>query len=606
MGKLAILAAATISLIAFLFQRTSQTVSIETTTRSATSQYDTQSRALAEKGRKLVIAHWAAMAGTATTRPFNARTIDGGNLSIVDFTRNGNLLDFTVRGEYERHVHEIRTSLRWQNFNIFGIQFKAADLFANISPNATLNISDIAMDDQSLVDLESFLVTELGLISDLSDLGLGSADLVADMESALLAGGHTVSVDLIDDADRTTYSQQDGLFFPDQVTQVIASFQQQHPGLTQTANSAADLSSSFGVSDSYELLRVTNDLHITSDFTGNGILVVEGNLTVDPDVNFDWTGLIVISPPPTNLNPSVDLNGNVDITGSLIALQEGVPNVGHMDVSIHRDLTGAWPVANGQDFFFYKHTHNYSGYYGWNVVFSSIDPLVTVNSAQTRFDEFLLSFDPNTDIYLSLANTGNHGRANINVDLGAQGQSVSSVAAGFNSDMAFSIATPHRTKLFKINELEHLEIQVTRLSALKKLWDTGDPHAGCVFNGRGIGPEWGTVCVWGNHDRMEALALRIHAADGTMIYEAPIYWHRQLAEEEEFEEEMNDLINQITSNNYGLNLNVGDNVTITQDNSFVNSMTAFQNVPQLGYDHLGTWHQHWQPDDPGNPVYSTP
>ncbi len=604
MGKVTIIAAVLISFVVIFLQRNTQQTTFETSARFNGHYNDFMARELAAKARKLVIIDWVENNG-ATAQPFTTIDEEGGSLEVVNYSLLGNIVDFTVRGEYQNHVHHIRTRLRWQNFDIFGVQFKAADLYATISPDATLDISDISMDDQSLVDLESFLVDELGLISSLGDIGLGSADLVGDMESALATGLHTdIDVNLIEDADREAYSEQDGLFFPDQVTQMISSFGHEHPELTQTVSTLGSLGGTFGPAQ--EMLVVTGDLNVTSDFSGQGILVIEGNFAVAEDVNFNWAGLIVIKPPTSNLNPTVDLAGIVDITGSLIALQEGVPMTGHMDLSVHRDPTGSWSLANGSDYYFYQHTHNYSGYYGFDVTFSSTDPGATVNSSQTKFDEFLSGYPSNTEIYLSLVNTQNHGRANITVDLGAAGSSVSSVAAGFDEEVAFSPVAPYRTKNFQINQLEHLEIDVTRLSALRKMWDSGDPHPGCIFNGHGIGPEWGTVCVWGNHDRMNALALRIHAANGTLLYEAPLYWHRQLAEEDVFEEEMQNLLDQIASNNYGLNLNIGADVTLTQDNSFVNSMTAFQGIPMLGYTHLGTWHHHWGPEDVGNPVVDTP
>jgi hypothetical protein len=175
------------------------------------------------------------------------------------------------------------------------------------------------------------------------------------------------------------------------------------------------------------------------------------------------------------------------------------------------------------------------------------------------------------------------------------------VAAGFDPNLR-SAGNAFISRTFQIDDLVYLDVIVTRLTALNRLFDSPDPYPDCAYNTVTKSRTWATNCTWGTPNRMGDLTLRIRRADGTLVYEAPFYWHRRKDEVDEFEEEMNDLIDQITSDDYGLDLTIGDSTSITTNAAAIASIGAFGGT-SLGLTHLGTWQRAWAAGEPGNPLH---
>ena len=139
------------------------------------------------------------------------------------------------------------------------------------------------------------------------------------------------------------------------------------------------------------------------------------------------------------------------------------------------------------------------------------------------------------------------------------------------------------------------------------MWDDGNPYSGCTAYDVTSGPD----CVGDtNPGRNGALVLRAHMWNGfseSHVFDASLYWHRRQDEEEDFEDEMTDLVNDIKSSDYGMNINIGANTTLTVDQSAMSVIGGITSTaPSAGITNLGTWHRHWEPDDPQNPLLIAP
>ncbi|MEZ4701634.1 MAG: hypothetical protein R2834_14950 [Rhodothermales bacterium] len=599
MGKGAVIAALALTVIIVTLQNSSRLTSLQAEAETSDHQNSLIARELALEARKVVLTHWVSSNGVGTTAPFDSVHQSGGMYRVVNYTRDGNVLDYTVQAEYGSAIHEIRSRYEWNNFAARGgLQIKAANLDAQISPLAQLNLQHVVLDDQSLLDLEDMLVDELSAIDSLGELGIGWYDLQNDLNTALVSSNHPeISVLPVTQVQRDAYDHSTGIYFPDQVSQTVATYVAKNPGSHLVVTDLADLGGSFN-DGIHEVMTFQGDLIVSNGFSGEGVLVVEGNLRVLPDVAFNWTGIVLVKTPSDMLNPYVDLSGDVSISGSLIAIEEGVPNFGHMDVSVLRDYGAAWSLPSGQDALYYSHQHDYSGTYGWQVLFRT-DAVPVVPLSITKFDAFLSVFDPQEEIYLELFNAQNHGRSLLTMELADEERYTFPVAAGFDPNLR-STGSPFATRPFKIQDLVYLDLVVTRLSALNRLWDSDTPYDVCAYNTVTKSRTWATNCTWGTQSRMGDLTLRIRKANGALIYEAPFYWHRRKDELDDFEEEMQDLINNITSTDYGLDLTIGPNATISTNPGAIAGIGAFGGIT-LGLTHLGTWQRAWTVGDTAQP-----
>lgn len=619
MGKISIVAAIIFSLIGFILLGISQETSRETDLQQGEYLSGQLSRELAIKGRKLILARWMGNSGASMTAP-DTMTHLGGKIVFRDFSvtpvNGNNVIDFKARGIYEGEVHEIRSRFQYNNFTTNLMQLKVADLNFDIVPGADLTyLGSIAIDDQALNDLESIVVDELGIADSLGEYGLGANAIKSHIENELYLTNNTdIGVNIIDGSDRNMMDQtENGMYFPDQVMQAVAEFSAANPGTELTIADGSMMPGSFG-GGSHSIVRVQDNLTITAGNTvsGNGILIVEGNLVVEDNANFNWEGIILLVPPQDNLNPQLDLTGPTNINGMIVALQETIPTTGHMDVTSFRDMTGQWTDSYSVDFhyspwpWFLFHQHNFTKLEGNSVTFFAPTSAERVHENYVYFEETLNLLTPGDSVIFELYNRGAHGRGIVTMDLLNQPEVSFPAAAGFDPSVA-SPSNPERTVPLPFANLERLRFDVTRLSSLKKMWDDPEnPYPDCTLLSGVIAPP----CVAETHYRQNAITLRLYRqnlANGiapTRIYETSLYWHRNYFEEEDFENEMNDYISDLTSQDYGLDFTIGDSTSITITDDVINGLTPIGDL-RLGYrnlTNLGTWHQHWAAGDPENPL----
>ena len=608
MGKGALVLVMAASFAALLVVNNTQNTSLETEDLNNRNHANILSSDLALKGRKLVLSSWIESSGSASTTPFNSIALDGGTLDVTQYTVTDNVLDMTVRGIFDGAVHDVRSRYEWNSFGLNPLQIKSAKVDLELDPNTNLGFDEITVDDQTLQDLHTTLIDELQLASDLSEFGLGASELVSELESELTSSGHSdISASLMNQAQRDALEQENGMYFPDQVEQAISSYIATNPNLETVLTDPSLIPSTFGTGE--EVLRIKDDVTLSGSLVGKGILIVEGSFIVPHGVTLDWEGLILVKPPASNLNPQIDFSGMVTINGGLVALHEAIPNSGHLDVTTFRDYAGTWasPVGTehklshfGWNWCLY-HQHDFTSLHGNSITYHSNVAAERLHEAEVHFYETLNALNPTDEIIIEVSNHDSHGRGIVALELDGETRLPYPVAAGFDP-MIVAASNAYRTRTFKAGDLNYFHIDITRLSSLKKMWDhTTDPYPGCTAWGGLSGP----VCIGYDYNRMGALTFKLYLKLPTterLIYEASMYWHRRPDEEEAFNDMMDQLVSDIQSPDYGLDINFGNNVSIAAGNSALDMLGAFSGVNR-GLTHLGTWQTHWDPTDPDNPTH---
>lgn len=599
MGKAAVLGALAVTLTVMSLVYTTQLTSRETQIVQSRAVSNDVARDLAEEGRKLVLSSWVESQGAMNAAPFQSTSKNGGTITVTDFTTSADIIDVTIRGEYQDAIHDIRSRYQWNGYGLNPFQIKAAAINLDIAPGTDLDFDKITLDDQALQDLNDVLISDLGLAASLSDLGLGFdkiSEIVSDELST--SGNSDIALQLIDAAQRTALNEENGMYFPDQVEQVIMSYIASNPSNLTTVSS---LPSSFGDGSGEGVLKVTDDMVVVGNFTGSGILIVEGDIQVPATSTFNWDGIILVKPPATDMNPQIDMSGVVNINGGIIALHEAMPNSGHMDVTTFRDMSGNWSSSSGADKKIYYwpwcmyHKHDFTSAYGNSITYWASSSSDRVHESQIHFNDTLKKLSGSDTVFLEIYNPSAHGRGTMSLDLAGSLLSAYPVSAGFDPLHA-APGNVYRTQTFAVNELEYLHIDINRLSSLKKMWDSSSNYPGCSTNS-------GPLCVGYDYNRMGSLTLRLYTvSSGTekKVYEASMYWHRRTDEEAAFNTKMAALVASIQDPSYGLDINLGNNTTIKADNAVLNMLSKMSGG-SVGYSHLGSWQKHWDPLDPNNP-----
>ena len=602
MGQSALIATVAITITMMLYLYSTQQTSRDTQETQNEAYADKAARNLANHGKKLALASWLESSGASNVAPFSSTTKDGGTIEITSYDLTSNILDVTVRGIYDGAVHDIRSRYQWNSMGLNPFQIKAADLNFDISKNATLDIASITLDDQSLAELDEVLIQDLGLAEDLGEIGLGMDGIQNDISTSLANSGNgNIGLDMIDSAQRVQLEQENGMYFPDQVEQALNTYINANPGI-ETTSSNSRIPASFGMDTGNEVLRITDDLTVTN-LEGKGVLIVEGSLNVPAGATLNWDGLILVKPPASNMNPQINLSGTVTLNGGMIALHDAMPNSGHMDVTAFRDMGGIWASATGPDrtrnqrwnIFSYRHRHDFTSRYGNSITIYSSNSKERKHEREIKFEETLRKISGSSELFLEILNPQAHGRGLLTLELANQGRVNNPVAAGF-PESTTSPGNQYRTQTFTKDELKYLHLDITRLSSLKKMWDTKEKYPGCHHTS-------GPHCVGHSYSRYGSLAIRLYKMNGSaeqMVYSVSMYWHRRTDEIDKFEDSMEDLVDDIKSPNYGLDITMGADVAFTGDPNALSMLNA--GGAPLGYNHLGTWHSHWSQDHPDNPL----
>ncbi len=354
----------------------------------------------------------------------------------------------------------------------------------------------------------------------------------------------------------------------------------------------------FGTPGNTSIVRINGDAHLRAgaQLTGHGILIVEGDLTVDAGAVLDWDGFVYLRPKESYSQSRFD--GLVNIRGALLAYQEAIPPGSHMDVTTHRDLTGTWSIPRGTEanqagipipgpWFVHRHKWDQQ----WNARPPiAVDRVVTflrngtapaTHENYLRFSESLQDFLSAgiTDIYLKFDNRSQNGMGTFLFEYtdpatGALRTRSGSIPSGF--DGSGSVTSP----TIPVASLRSMEMQFRSLRLLQFMQDP-DPNGSL---------DDGAHRVSNDHSRQGSFHLEIYdAATDRLIMTTSVYQHIREDEDDEYEEELNQLHDDIVNGHFGLNLVLGPYTQFVYDESSV--ADAMDRIRPRQVAHLGSWTQ---------------
>ena len=342
-----------------------------------------------------------------------------------------------------------------------------------------------------------------------------------------------------------------------------------------------------GSSANTAILRVDGNMVVRNGSTlyGAGILLVEGDLLVEPGATLNWDGIVYLRPETSH--SVTELSGTVDINGALVASQEALPPGSHMDVTTNRDLSGLWSLAEGRDTYqggvhtngpWFVHVHK------WDQQWNSRPPVSaareiyfrelggrTHHEDAIRFHETIntLASSGIPEIRLEFINQSRSGMGRFNMEL-SDGRSFSnSIAAGFNGDNTITFA-PHELQLF--------EMQFRSVRFLELMRDP-DPAKTNID---------GAVRVARDHARKGAFHIRlVDPSNDRLLMTTSVYQHIREDESEEYEEELEQLREDIANGDFGLTIDMGPGATIRYNKE--NAANALTKTSFTAFEHSVTW-----------------
>ncbi len=348
------------------------------------------------------------------------------------------------------------------------------------------------------------------------------------------------------------------------------------------------------------IVRVTGPLTIPAGatLTGNGMLIVQGDLSVAGTLR--WDGLVLVTTPAQRV--SVDLPGTVEIRGSFLVDQEAPPPGGHTDLTVNRDMTGRWATPGGESgagrggyWWGLRHTHRIESTIP-NRTFYFAEPGASRHEGYTRFEQTLAA--AGGPVYLRFKNPENHGASRVRIRLGGTDYTAS-VSAGFPAGLART-GDPHATRTFSPNQLDSLVVEIRSLRMLAHL--TNRDASGIAPTS----PNWmpgglcsdRPACVGQVQDRDGALALEIvRASDDRVIYDASMYWHTQDpgGSEHRAEEaaEAAWRASIAAGTGYGTRLALGSGTTLAFSIPRMTPIAARLGLTGGAVTHLGSTSRHW-------------
>ena len=325
---------------------------------------------------------------------------------------------------------------------------------------------------------------------------------------------------------------------------------------------------------------------------GQGVLLIDnGNLRVLRDSTGDgelyWNGLVMVSSPTSGrLSDSlyVTLDGIVDITGGIVIAQRMAAPGGHVDITVHQDLTAPFwdrpfgdttmlagtpsdvyppqvgsnpPTFSRADFSFplpwYQHTHKYdsltqilsipSNPSGKRVDFFNY--LLTNGTSHEDFTQFDAVLDAVKalgvdSIGLEFVNAAPARTANGDARYTLMVAGVTPtpidtfVSTGFVDTPLVGTRPPYISDAFRTEDLQTLSLTVNSMRMLRELFDgqfscnQSDSSPICLGHQRGRGGALGVRLRSAKED--STFQDNSGIAFGQTLYEASIYWHMNATE----------------------------------------------------------------------------
>ena len=698
MGKATLfIVAATVLAGATLLLNIQQTAG-ETQRARARHQEDLLARSLAESGRELALQRLKEEGSVATTPAF---AYGGGQVAFEEVTNTAKEVAFTVEGRYEGErgtaVHRI-TSLyrRLGGFSslspllsrVFPLNLaadEAAALTLAPSQNVYVDYDQLKAFEALIGELENehgFDVKRDFSAEDRKDLlrtllvgrlGVPPGRLVFASEQSS-AGPLGAALGEAFDAQNPNTGERFGIdwfyekalraFDPDKYPEDgmgDARFEGVPNDSTGRREEVlpAGAARTFGKAGKPVTVHVEADalMESGSRLTGHGVLILEGNVTVEEGAALTWNGVVLTKGKPAEaLN--VDFQGDVTINGAFIGSQAALDPGGHLDVTVWRDLSGAWrqpfgkltgdaashmsgpdwsdmtkqlgcyiaphceaPSTVGNRYRpWWRHTHKYN-VNGANtpgtqaLVFfknGSVDPAY---EDYLRLNRVLAAFGPDEVFYLEfgpVSRSGallNDGAARFDLRLdGGYEQEDAEAGGGFRGG-----ASTFKSPPFKRDGLRDFAVRIGSVPRLSKVWndDESDEPARTDGDGHRVtdGPAWvgnGLRKAAGGKRRMGAFTITLRSAvTDEALYEVAAYWHKKPDDEEPKDpDELQELAEKVDRGELGTTVTFGSGVHLNGDAPGPMSDLAerYGLQPLTTYQHVRTWVRHWGPGDRDAPA----
>ena len=524
------------------------------------SQADLLSRQIAESGQSLVLSAMVGEDGFQNPG-ITGRDYDGGafTVNVDELSADRQSITVTVEGRYGGAVHTVQSTYAFDPMEYPG------PIWLDV-PYATASVPDAAQISGTAADhpvrLDSRKFSDLNL-----DRYLSETTMRADLAAGMVAGGSVLSVPratdwapigpLLEDLSRQNDIGGGEDLYQATVSAMGAS------DVTYAAARTVSATETWGGTD--RVTRVRGDLTVTGRLTGSGVLIVEGALKVLRTGQMAWTGLVIVRDQRQLLQ--VNLDGDADITGGLVVVQDALPPGGHLDLTVMRapggmtDAVGQrpspnWPARSPIDYAWYEHTHEFdqkplAAPRGRRIVFAENG--AGRHEEETRFWETVRAAGSES-VYLEFRNPENHGFARYSLGLTTERDSVTGmVRNGFGPFAA--AGNVNRSRPFGANALRTLVLNVQSLRALQDRFDGQGTCSGNVW----------PFCIGRDWNRASALSVRlVRARDNRTLYDAAVYWHMRADEVTAHQAEETAWVASLRGGTgFGTNLTMGPQASVT-------------------------------------------
>ncbi len=528
MGKLTLLIVGAAILGGAVLKVGSNLIAGDTASDRSESQADLLSRQIAESGQSVAL---AAMVGeTGFRQPgITQREYDGGSFTVtVDaLAADSSQVTVTVVGTYGGAEHTIQSTYAFDAMEYPGpiwldVPYATAAIQSGARISGTPGTRSVQYDARPFAALQ--------LSRSLNEGAMRSALLTQVKRSA---SGYPTSAPvnyptpaqwapngaLLEDLSRQNdISSGEALY-----QAVVAAIQTPRDRTFGTAKTVSG-TETWGAQGA--ITRVQGDLTVQGRLTGSGALIVEGTLNVLASARMQWNGIVIVR--STQQLLPVLLDGDADIVGGLVVVQQAYPPGGHLDLTVMRDPSGMgapqgrrgspnWPAQSPVDYAWWEHTHQFdekplSAPRGDRVVFAQNGR--GPHEAETTFWDLMqtLGSEP---VRLEFRHPENHGFARFTLGLRTMTQPLEgSVRSGFATFA--EPGAPFKTQAFPASDLQTLVVDIQTLRAMQQRFDG---------EGSCSGGQW-PFCIGRDWNRASALSVRVVRVRGNAtLYDAALYWH---------------------------------------------------------------------------------
>lgn len=537
----------------------------EMTERQSEDQQDALAREIAEAGESLVLARMMGADGfidPTTNGISGAVDYADGEFEVAIDAFSPMEVTFTVTGRYGGARHAVQSTYEFDPMDAPGpLWLDVPYATAAMSPDASISGSatsfPVHFDRRRHDDLEVESLVSLASLQS----ALGSAISGAGSALAVPAASEWIGdTGLLEDLN---VNDADGLY------QAAVSAMGASDRLFSSSKTEGGRAIWGTPSETDMVTRVAGDLTVTGHVSGHGALVVEGALRVPSGGRLSWNGIVIVRDQADVI--TIELDGDVDIVGSLVVSQEAFPPGGHLDVSTYHNPTESAPqgIISGRptpvdqpgtrwsaSHPWWQHSHAFDltprgAPRGDHVIYLSGGAAGRHENA-VEFRRRLASIPADESVYLEFGNNQNHGFARYNIGLSSVSDPIrGSVRTGFQS-FASSVSD-HRSKSFRAGDLRDFDVDIYSLRSLRQSFDQA-----------GASSSWPSLIGW-DWGRREALAVRlVRESDGARLYESSLYWHmRQDEVAAHAIEEAAWRARILAGQEFGTRLRMGDDVNIT-------------------------------------------